>query len=322
MWIVTLRVLSIFFLIGLGYLARRRDVLDGDTTRRLARVLTSFFYPALIYSAIVMDFNADSLKRLWQLPVGTYGIMTVGFCVGFCLIRWFGGRDTVRGRSFHFQSTINNYSFLAMPIALFLWGERAMALVALSSLGSEIAVWTLGVFALTERRPPTEALKHLLSPPMCAIAAGLATLALRDLTGLSQVFRGVFGGGLADMYMAFVDSLRLFGGATIPVAMMMVGSRMAEIEPRYCLGRDLYWTAAVRLVLVPGIVVGLLRLLPMDEEVYRTLVLVGIMPSAIASVVLGELYGGDVRYASATVFITHVLGLVTIPVWMVVSLGV
>ncbi len=321
MWIVTLRVLSIFFLIGLGYLARRRDVLDGATTRRLARVLTSFFYPALIYSAIVLDFSAQSLARLWQLPAGTYGIMTVGFCVGFCLIRWFGGRETVRGRSFHFQATINNYSFLAMPIALFLWGERAMALVALSSLGSEIAVWTLGVFSLTEKRPPMEALKHLMSPPICAIAAGLATLVLRDLTGVPQVLRGMFGGGLLDVYTAFVDSLRLFGGATIPVAMMMVGSRMVEIEPRYCLGRDLYWTALVRLVLVPAIVIGLLRLLPVGVEVYRTLVLVGVMPSAVASVVLGEMYGGDVRYASATVFVTHVMGLVTIPVWMVLVLG-
>ena len=77
-----IRVAGIFFMISMGIVARRRGILDGETTRRLARLVTHILYPCLIYSTIVRTFTLRTLLSNWSLPVGSFMLMATGFLVG------------------------------------------------------------------------------------------------------------------------------------------------------------------------------------------------------------------------------------------------
>jgi predicted permease len=48
----------------------------------------------------------------------------------------------------------------------------------------------------------------------------------------------------------------------------------------------------------------------------NVMLIVAVMPNAISSLVLGEIYGGDQKLLSGTVLISHILALVTIPWWL------
>lgn len=303
-------------MIGAGWIARRTGIIGADTTRELSRLLTSFFYPALIFSSMTRHFDLRGLVSHWPLPAATLGFMLLGFGIGLAAERFLRDAGERRAHAFLFQCTINNYSFLPMPLVLMFWGERGVAGLIFSTLGSELAVWTLGVYALSGRQLDRDSLRHLLNPPLVVMGVALAVIAVRDLfpTTAGALLSAPTGRQAVE---AIGAALRLFGGATIPVAMVVAGSRMATLTPAHVFSRLQLAVGALRLVVIPATAIGLFLILPFPDDVRRILLLVATMPSAVSSVVLSEIYGADADFAAGSVLITHLLCLFTIPVWMV-----
>ena len=312
---IILRLCSIFVMILLGVLARKTRLLDSDTTNRLAKLLMNLVYPALILASITENFTADALIRRWTLPVGAFGIMVTGFVVGRILLPLFARTPAPRRRNFLFQCTINNYSFFPMPLALFLWGDIGVANLILSTLGAEIAVWTFGVYALNGQGLSWRSLRHLLTVPMFAIAAALLIIGVRDGV-LVSLGAGAVLTGFAPFAEAIRSGLQLFGQATIPLAMLIVGSRMAELSFGHLWSKMQAVIVLLRLMVIPALAVLIISRLPLAPDVQNTLLLVAVMPAAAASVLLSELYDGDVREAAATVLLTHLGSIATVPFWL------
>ena len=76
--------------------------------------------------------------------------------------------------------------------------------------------------------------------------------------------------------------------------------------------RQLYY-CAVRLLLIPLVVLGVLTLLHIDTLVTGVTVLLAAMPAASTTAILAEKYNGDAKFASAAVFFSTLLSLVTVP---------
>ena len=310
------RLLSIFLMIGIGWIARRRDIISADTTRSLSRLLTYYFYPALIFTSMTRHFNADSLAANWQLPAGTFAIMLIGFTIGLLVERLLTDPHSPQGHAFLFQCTINNYSFLPMPLVLMLWGEPGVAGLIFSAMGPELAIWTLGIYALSGRQLNLESFRQLLNAPLITMVATLCFIFLRDqIPAASAAFASR--PTVVELTDAISSSLTLLGGATIPLAMMVAGSRMAGLRSHHLFSRIQIALALLRLVIIPAVAIGLMALLPLAGDTRRILTLVAVMPVAITSVVLCELYNGDSDFAASSVLITHLLCLVTVPLWLI-----
>ncbi|OPZ26746.1 MAG: Membrane transport protein [Lentisphaerae bacterium ADurb.BinA184] len=315
MYTIFLRLCAVFLMIGMGWLARRTGLLDGEATRRLARLQTQILYPALIFTAIAGSFTLSSLGANWALPAGAFAIMLVGFLTGLLIRPFLALKEPAAARGFLFQCTINNYSYLPMPLALFFWGETGVAALMFSTLGSEAAVWTLGVCAMTGDRLSGASLRRLLNVPLLAIVASVATLAVR---AAAQAWWPQFSppGALRQLAETGFSALEFMGRATIPLAMITVGSRMSELRPAGLVNRLQAAIALLRLIVIPGLAILLLSLAPLPATTRAVLILVAVMPSANASVVLSELYGGDVRLAAGAILVTHAFCLVTVPLWL------
>lgn len=304
-------------MIGIGWIARRKGVLDAEATRQLSRLLATCIYPALIFSSMTRHFDVQALKSHWILPVGAFGIMFSGFIIGLCVERWFTDPHSRQGHVFLFQCTINNYSFLPMPLALMLWGETGVANLIFSTLGPELAIWTLGVYALSGRKLNRDNFKQLLNPPLLTILATLAFIVLRDIMPIAaSADSSTSDAPLAALGEAIRSAITLLGGATIPLAMIIAGSRMAGLRVHHLVSRTQMALTLLRLVIIPAAVVLMIMMAPFSEESRKILILVAIMPSAVTSVVLSEIYHADSEFAAATVLMTHLLCLLTIPLWL------
>ena len=315
MYTIFLRLCAVFLMIAMGWIARRADYLDGNATRRLAKVQTHILYPALIYSAIVGHFTFAKLCSGWVLPAGAFGIMAIGFAIGLVFQRLQRAPASAAARGFLFQCTINNYSFLPMPLAFFFWGDAGVAALMFSTLGSEVAVWTLGVYAMTGHRLSAKTLRHLLNVPLMAVAAAVGTLALQAAVQAWGPTVSV-PGPLREVGESLFSALEFVGRATIPMAMIIVGSRMAELRRGHLFSPLQALIAFLRLIVIPAVAILVLCLLPIPTATRAVLVLVAVMPSANASVLLSEIYEGDVDLAAAAILVTHVFSLLTIPIWL------
>ncbi len=313
------RVAAIFCMIGFGALAKKLKLIDSSATSQLSKLVTYFFYPALVFSSLVSNFSLESLIANWALPAGSMVIMLTGYFVGLIAVLVFKFQQKKKKEQFLFQSTINNYSFLPLPIILMLWGNEGVAQLIFSTLGSEIILWTLGIFVLTGNKLSWGSLKHLLSVPILAILAAIIVIALRSAIGEGNLVLEV---GVFELVShSFLDMLEVFGAATIPLAMFLAGSRVADLKLNHFFEFKQLLLIALRLLIIPAVAVLMIYLLPFSEELRKVLLVVSVMPSAITSVMLSEVYNSDTDFAASSVLTTQVVSILTIPVWLTIFFG-
>ncbi|MCM8761892.1 MAG: AEC family transporter [Candidatus Omnitrophica bacterium] len=305
-----IRILAIFGMIAAGVLARKLNMLTKDTASQMSRITTNFFYPALIFTYLVSNFSLKGLAENWVLPFGTLTIMASGYITGNIFSRFTAFKDEKEKGQFLFQCTINNYSFLPLPFALLLYGNSVVAYLIFSTLGSEISVWTMGIFALTGNKFRRDSVKNLLSVPMIAIVFSIIVIAIRDMCTYNCPWI------IRETGTSFFSVIDIFGKGTIPVAMFIAGSRMADLKVHHLLTTLQGYVITLRLLLIPAISATVLYLLPFPAEARNILLVVAVMPSAIASVVLSEVYNSDTEFAASSVLTTHLFSLLTIPLWL------
>lgn len=314
-----IKMLPLVLMTLAGYALSRLKWIDAGFNRQLSLVMLNVFYPSLIVSSILRNFTWETLLQNWIMPVGTVLILATGWLVGLVTLPLLKRQTEATRRCYHFICLMNNYSFLPILMAAALWGEMSVALIIFSGLGSELCVWTLGIKALTGQKLDRAFLKNLVSVPMLALMGSFAVLAVRA----ACVRHGVVpadGSGADEFLKTLVETCRMAGGATIPASALICGSRIAMLHPSRLVTPLMAGTCALRLVVIPAICIGVLSLLPLPLDVRRVLALIAVMPAAMASVTLAEAYGGDADFSASAILVTHVVCLVTIPLWLAVAL--
>lgn len=314
-----IKMLPLVLLTLAGYLLNRLRWIDAAFNRQLSLVMLNVFYPCLIISSIVRNFTLESLLRNWMMPVGTVFILVTGWLVGLVTLPLLRRQAEGTRRCFHFICLMNNYSFLPILMAAALWGEMAVALIIFSGLGSELCVWTLGIKALTGQKLDRRFLLNLVSVPMVALMFAFSVLVIRTMCVRYGVVLAA-GSGTDELLKTLLETCRMAGGATIPASALICGSRIAMLHPGKLVSPLMAGTCVLRLVVIPALCIMGLSLMPLPLEVRRVLILIAVMPAAMASVTLAEAYGGDADFSAAAILTSHVLCLVTIPIWLGLAL--
>ena len=107
----------------------------------------------------------------------------------------------------------------------------------------------------------------------------------------------------------------LAGDMTIPVALIIVGSTLASMPKRAMLGsRFAYTVSFVRLIIVPLVVYGVLRLLPIDAFTMQVAVVLSGMPIGVNGVMFCLKFNKDERLMAQSIFLSTALSMLSIPV--------
>lgn len=319
MLLLFIKMLPLVLITTAGYALNRLKWIDAAFNRQLSRVMLNVFYPCLIISSIVRNFTWETLLQNWIMPAGTIFILVTGWLVGLLTLPLLRRHDEGTRRCYHFICLMNNYSFLPILMAAALWGEMAVALIIYSSLGSELCVWTLGIKALTGQKLNLAFLKNLVSVPMLALMGAFAVLAVRAL-GVRHGALPASGGSTEDLLKTVLETCRMAGGATIPASALICGSRIAMLHPSRVITPLMTGTCALRLVVIPALCIAGLSLVPLPQDIRRVLILIAVMPAAMSGVTLAEAYGGDADFSAAAILVTHLVCLITIPLWLGVAL--
>lgn len=318
MTILFLKMLPLVLMSFAGYLLCRMKWVDATFNRQLSQVMLNLFYPCLIISSILRNFTLETLLQNWTMPVGTIFILTTGWLVGWVTLPFVKKHPLSTQRCYHFICMMNNYSFLPILLATSLWNEKAVALIAFSALGSELCVWTLGIKAMTGQPLERKFLRNLVSMPMLAIGASFILLVIRSAC-VHHDWLPVTGSTTDELFTTLLDTCRMTGSATVPASALICGIRIAMLHPHKLVSPLLLGTTFLRLMVIPAITIGVLMLLPIDQEMRRVLILIATMPVAMASVSLAEAYQSDAEFSAAAILVTHVICLVSVPFWLLVT---
>lgn len=308
--ILFLNVSCIFLMMLTGWIAVKKNQISRSTVSEISKILVNFFYPCLIFHAIATSFSFDELLSSWTLPVSCFGLMFLGYIIGSITATFIRFKSADEETGFLFQSTMNNYSFLPLPLVMILYGEKGAAALIFSSFGAELAIWTLGIFILKGRKIDWKNLSHLLSLPLLSLYLSIVFLFILwkfDLNIESMMhpqhpLRYIF------------KAVEMVGRATIPVAMLVAGARIASINFSGLACRKVWILSFLRLVLIPAIAISIVLILPLPLITKQIIIIVATMPVAIASIILSEIYGLENSFISITVLSTHLASIITIPI--------
>jgi malate permease and related proteins len=304
------QIVCVLLLVAAGFFARRRHLLSAQGTNDLARVSIALIYPALIFVSITQLSLAD-LRANLPLPLLTMAIAVAGLGLGLVAVRFLGRVAPETARAFLFHCLINNYLFLPLPLVLFRYGEKGVALLVFASVGYELLLWSIGVVLFTHDLSHRQRIQSLFSPPFLTLLFSLGVVVVRDLLPWPAM-----PGWLAMAADTLRSGLRSLGAATIAMAMLVAGSRFAVMKFRTMLGWRIWLVSAIRLIAVPLLMIPLLNLLPMEDTARGILLIIAVMPSAMVSVLFSERYGGDTDFIAGALLLTHLWALLTVPLFL------
>lgn len=302
-------VIGIFIMIAPGFILLKKGWIKDETVTSLSMILVWVFYPCLVFTSITESFTFASLLKVWILPVSVMAIFICGYLVGLVLSPFihFSSRDQ-RG-AFLFQCTVNNYSFFPLAIVSGMFGSAGVSILMFSSLGAELLLWTLGIFILKGEGFNRHNLKHLLSPPLCALYAAALCLVLHHVKGMESSIFSIPGSPFAIIH----STLSVMGKCTIPLAMIISGARLAEMSFDVLRDGMVWLTSFFRSIGVPLVAWGMLLLMPLSSEHRSIMIIVAVMPAAAASLFLSQLYGSDRNLINGSFLLTHLMSLITVP---------
>lgn len=293
---VIIAIVETFAFFILGAVAAKRKMIDNDSVFGLSRFTINVLTPFLIFSSITANFTLEEMKEVWIYPLSTFGMVALHALLGFLLLPGLRHRENGRKETFLHMMAMNNYLFLPLMIISHLWGGKHVAALMLASVGSIAGQWTIGV-AVMACGDWKKLLKNLLSP--CLVAVVVSVLWI--VTGCT----------MPESILLIIGKIGIF---SVPMTLLLIGSSIyisGKKLRQYPL--DLFYSCFARLVIIPLLSVAIVKLLPLPPMLSDILLVLSVMPGAVASVLVVREYGGCADFAGQLVLGSTCLGILTIP---------
>ncbi len=292
--------LPTFALIALGYGLRARLIVEPAFWAGLDRLIFFVLLPALLAWSI-------STVSLAGLPLGALAAV-IWTVLGIATLSAIGIARLLRHDRAAMTSIVqggirfNNY--MAFPIAAGLYGPAGLAFSGVTAGLIVPCVQTIltCVFVLSEG--------GTLKPLRLLRQIALNPLLLGCVIGFAFAAAGGMPAGIAPLG-------RSLGQAALALGLLTVGAGLAPAALREAPLTQVV-VASQKLVLVPLLTLGGMRLLGVEAGPAAVAILTMAMPTATTSYVMARAMGGDARLMAATITLQHLAAIATLPVWALV----
>ena len=309
-------IFEILFIIGIGFILAKKGWFIADTSALLTKPVMKIALPLYMLCQLEKDFTHDSLLQIAPDLLLPFSSILLAYVVGRIAVKLLHIRQDRQG-VFITCFFIANTIFIGLPVNLALFGTQSVPSVMLYYMANTTMFWTLGVYHIVndstggEKAMPLfslQTLKKVFSPPLLGFLIGLAFI-------------------LANIQLPefLLVSFQYVGNLATPLSLMVIGIEMSSISlASVHWDRDLVGALCGRFIICPLCVLALLPVIvvtPMSGQVFT---MQASMPAMTQMTVVAKAVGADVKYATQVSFLSVVLGLIVIPLYMFIleSLGV
>ena len=298
--LLTKQIAELFIMILLGYILVKSNLLTKQDSKVLSTVALYIVTPCVIINAFQVQHSQD-VKNGLILSFLTAIIIHIIYIVG---VRIVGKAYTLNGVE---KATIiyTNAGNLIIPLVHALLGKEWDVYTTGYILVTTVFIWTHGRMLICEEKGfnVKELLKNV---NVVACIMGILMFALKIQ--------------LPSLITETMDSI----SATIaPISMIVAGMLIAGMDVKDCLkNKRLYIITFLKMIVFPLFAVSLLKFTNLSSMVKNgdmillISLLASIAPTAASVTQLAQIYDADSEYASAYYFITTLLCILTMPVFV------
>lgn len=298
-----LTILPVFAMIAIGVGLRHWQWISEAAEDSLFNVVVRVTFPCLIFESVAVNPDLREPGNLLVAPLLGFGLTLLSMGAGWYVARSLGLTIGHGLRTFAMAVGLTNYGYLPIPIMDAMFGPESRAVLLVHNVGVEAAIWTVGVLVVTGASP-RQGWRKLINAPIIALVVAL----IANLTGAAAQ--------LPAVVTNLVHGLAL---CAIPLGLLMTGVSLQPHldDPKQLVNPRVTLTAwLVRLLVLPWLFLLVARWLPCSVELKRVLVVQAAMPSAVISIIIARIYGGQPLVAVQIILGTTALALFTIPFWI------
>jgi predicted permease len=303
-------VSGVFLVMAMGALARYLKWFTSEVDRSLAGFLSNVLLPAFFFHRIMTDTKLSADLSAWIPTLFGAGLTIFGFLFAYATAisigRWFGLDTNSRARTFGLCSGIANYGYIPFPLAEVFYPGCVVTLLV-HNVGVDVALWSVGLFIISGQGIKKSWKRIVFSPPLLSVAIALA---IRQLGWNIWVPRPI---------LSMTDQL---GRCSIPIGLVLSGAIVYDCLTQVDFKnawKPLLLAIAVRLVALPVLFLLIAKYFVTEVELQEVLLLQASMPAATFPIVMTRLFNQDIEVACTVVVGTSLIGLLTIPFWMVTA---
>lgn len=265
----------------------------------LADLIILVTTPLLIFHNMYSNYTPALLRTAYILPFVSASTLVLTLLVSMAIFKLLKAPEEKKNVLYAISS-FSNTLFLGLPINIALFGDKSIPYVILYDLGHTALFWTLGIWVLSEEKSfDINGFKKLLNP-------SFASLALSFLIVISRI-------KIPDVIL---KSAQMIGSVTIPLAIMFIGMNMYIIK-KSNIDYFVYLAAIIKLILSPLIAFGIVYFLNLPLDAKKVAALEAAMPTMMTVAIVARQMSEKNSFASAGVFVTNLISLLTIPIFLV-----
>ncbi len=300
-------VLPVFALIIAGYVLRRRNVLSTNACTELNRFVVYLALPALMIDVMVNS----TWSELYQ-PEFFYAFELGVFIIFFTVLafHWLKTKNLTSATIDATSASYANTGYIGLPLCALTFGADKLGpamVAAILTVSANFAVSIVFIEASSQSGKSVWTTLKNVGVSLC-----------KNPLIAAPVIAGAFCATGLQLPHGVLQSIKLLGGAASPCALVATGLFLAQRQ------ESSSSAVAIELVILKLIAQPLIawyfafHVFNMPPLWAKSAVILSALPTGTGPFMLAELYGKGGGIASRTIFLTTVLGILTLSVWLTI----
>ena len=289
------QMVILFLVMIVGYIANKVKILDKELNQKLSSLVLNVTSPALILYSVSEPVEGDlnTVLQIFLLSVAVYVVLPF---IGIFFARILKVAKEDRNL-YQFMTIFSNIGFMGYPVIQAIFGKEALFFASICNLVFNIFCFSYGVFLISGAGNVSFDYKKLINP-------GIIFSIIAVVIYLTKWQMPVIIGETSD----------LVGSITTPLAMMIIGSSLAEIPIKEVVSDiRIYIYTIIKQIIMPILFWWVLKFIVHDAMVLGVLVVLIAMPVGTIAIMFCNQFGGNTSLASKSIFITTLASVFTIP---------
>lgn len=295
--IIINQMLVLFIVMMIGYISNKKGILDENVNKKISSLLLNITAPALILSSVLnqeQKGNPSLILNVFILGIILYMILPF---IGKLLAKLLKVPKEDENL-YEFMTIFSNIGFMGFPVVESIFGSEAIFFVAIINLLFNIFCFSYGIYLISENDKVTFDFKILINP-------GIIVSAISIIIYITNL----------KLPTIMKESVLMIGQITTPLAMMLIGSSLAQIPVKEVLSeKKLYPYTFLKQLIIPIIFFLILKPFITNKLILGIIIVVSAMPVGATAIMFCNEYNGNTKLASQTIFITTLCSVVTVPI--------
>lgn len=297
-------MLVLFICIIIGFILKKKQLLPDNADTVISKLENYICVPALVLSTFMTYCNVTSLKEQGISIIYSIAGLVIAMVIALTISRFFAKDDLYLRNIYKYGFTFSNHGFMGNAIVPAILGAADPQILykyLLFTLPLQVVVYTWGIMILVVRKDEkSNPVKNLINPIFIAMLIGIVI----GITGTNKY--------IPDFVMTVIDYCK---ACMAPLAMILTGFVIGGYSIKNLLsGKKVYIATALRLFVLPAIVLLVLKLLGASEVVLTLALFAYATPFGLNTVVFPAAYGQDTHPGASMAMISTTLSIVTIPI--------